>query len=278
MGLFAQTKGKYESRYVESGGIRTHYIDAGEGEPLILIHGGGAGADCFGNWFSCLPAYAQSFRAIAVDLVGFGKTAKPDPSQFSYSQEARNDHIISFIEALGLKSVNLIGNSMGGATSMGVAIKRPDLVKKMVLMGSAGLNTKIREALLPIMNYDFTRDGMVKVCKTLANKNFPIDDDMIDYRYDLSIAPDTKKGYSATMGWVKQQGGLYYEENFIRKLGKPTLIVNGKDDLVVPLENAYRFLELIEHSWGYIIPHCGHWAMLEYPDDFVTETTRFLRA
>ena len=278
MGEFAQAKGKYESRFVDGDGIKTHYIEAGSGDPLILIHGGGAGADSFSNWFRCIPAYAKNFRVIAVDLVGFGKTAKPDPAQYVYTQEARNDHIIAFVQALGLKGVNLIGNSMGGATSMGVAIKRPDLVNKVVLMGSAGLNTKIREALLPIMNYDFTRDGMIKVCKTLANKNFHIDDDLVEYRYQLSIAPDTKKGYAATMGWVKQQGGLFYEEDFIRKLSRPTLVVNGKDDLVVPLENAYRFLELIDSSWGYIIPHCGHWAMLEYPDDFTAETTRFLKA
>ena len=126
------------------------------------------------------------------------------------------------------------------------------------------------------MNYDYTREGMVKVCKTLANPSFRIDDDMVDYRYQLSIAPDTRKGYSATMGWIKEQKGLFYDEDFIRRVKQKTLVVNGKDDLVVPLENAVRFLELIEESWGYIIPHCGHWAMLEYPEDFVSETTRFL--
>lgn len=276
MGDFANAKGKFESRHVDVKGIATHYLEAGSGRPLIVIHGGGAGADSFGNWFRCIPAYARKFRVIAVDLIGFGKTAKPDPARFQYTQDARNQHIIAFIEALGLKGVHLIGNSMGGATSMGVAIERPDLVDKVVLMGSAGLNTKIREALLPIMNYDFTRDGMVKVCKTLANASFHIDDDMVDYRYQISIAPDTKKGFAATMSWVKQQGGLFYDEQYIRRLARPTLVVNGKNDLVVPLENAYRFLELIENSWGYIIPHCGHWAMLEHPDDFASETTRFL--
>jgi 2-hydroxy-6-oxo-6-(2'-aminophenyl)hexa-2,4-dienoate hydrolase len=278
MGDFTDAKGKFESRYVDVNGIKTHYLEAGSGRPLILIHGGGAGADSQGNWFRCIPEYAKKFRVIAVDLVGFGKTDKPDPERFQYTQDARNKHIAAFIEKLGLKSVHLIGNSMGGATSMGVAIERPELVDRVVLMGSAGLNTKIRDALLPIMNYDFTREGMVKVCKTLANPAFRIDDDMVDYRYQISVAPDTKKGYSATMGWVKQQGGLFYQEDYIRKLTRPALVVNGKSDLVVPLENAYRFLELIENSWGYIIPHCGHWAMLEYPQDFVSETTRFLEA
>ena len=278
MGEFASAKGKFSSRHVDANGIRTHYLEAGSGPPLILIHGGGAGADCQSNWFRCIPAYARQFRVLAVDLLGFGNTGKPDPSGFEYSQDARNLHMVAFIEALGLKAVKLIGNSMGGATSIGVAIKRPELVDKVVLMGSAGLKTKVREALLPIMNYDYTREGMVKVCRTLANKSFAIDDDLIDYRYQLSITPDARNGYAATMAWIKKQAGLYYEEDFIRTLARPTLVVNGKDDLVVPLENAYRFLELIPDSWGYIIPRCGHWAMLEYPDDFASETIRFLQS
>ena len=79
------------------------------------------------------------------------------------------------------------------------------------------------------------------------------------------------------MGWVKEQKGLHYEHDFIAKMKCPTLVVNGKDDQVVPFSNAVKFLELIDNSWGYVIPHCGHWAMLEYPADFASATTRFLQ-
>ena len=103
-----------------------------------------------------------------------------------------------------------------------------------------------------------------------------VDEDLIDYRHQLSIQPDTRAGYSATIGWIKEQGGLYYEEDFIRRVDVPTLVVGGKNDLVVPPELAFRFLELIDNSWGYILPNCGHWAMLEHPDDFTAETARFL--
>jgi len=278
MGEVAAAKGRFESRYVDAAGVKTHYLEAGKGPPVILLHGGGAGADGLSNWYRCLPAMATEYRVLAIDLLGFGRTDKPDPAGFTYSQEARNEHMIAVIEALGLKSVNMVGNSMGGATSIGVCVKRPDLVNRLVLMGSAGLNTQIREALLPLVNYSFTRDGMVKVCRTLAHDGFEIDDDMVTYRYELSIEPGARLGYQATMGWVKQQGGLSYPEAFIAKVARPALVVNGKDDLVVPLENAYRMLELIPDSWGYIIPHCGHWAMLEYPEDFAQETMKFLRA
>jgi 2-hydroxy-6-oxo-6-(2'-aminophenyl)hexa-2,4-dienoate hydrolase len=80
------------------------------------------------------------------------------------------------------------------------------------------------------------------------------------------------------MAWIRDQGGLFYAEDDIRRVPAPTLVVNGKNDLVVPLRNAYRFLELLPNSWGYFIPHCGHWAMLEAPADFIAATSTFLHA
>ena len=122
---------EFASHYLEVGGIRTHYLEAGEGPTLVLIHGGGAGADAWGNWRGCIPLYAANFHVVAVDMVGFGKTDKPDPARFTYNQEDRNAHMVGFIDQLGAGAVNLIGNSMGGATTLGVAMRRPDLVRKM---------------------------------------------------------------------------------------------------------------------------------------------------
>jgi 2-hydroxy-6-oxo-6-(2'-aminophenyl)hexa-2,4-dienoate hydrolase len=274
---FGRAALQYESKFLNAGGLSTHYIDAGKGEPVVLLHGGGAGADCRSNWFKTIPQFANRFHVYAVDLLGFGHSARPDPASFAYTQDARIDHLIAAIEALDVGPVHMVGNSMGGATTIGVAVKRPDLVKKVVLMGSGGLTSgPMSPALGAIVNYDFTRDGMVKVCQALANPTFDIDPAMVDYRLQLSIEPATRAAYSATMGWVKSQGGLHYEHDFIRRIQAPTLVVNGKDDKVVPLSNALTFLELIDNSWAYIIPHCGHWAMLEYPDDFAGAVTRFL--
>ncbi len=279
---FASSKATYTARSLTANGIPTNYIEAGSGDPLILIHGGGAGADSFGNWFSCIPMLAPHFHVIAVDLLGFGASGKPDPATFVYSQQARNDHMTAFVEGLNLGPVFLVGNSMGGATSIGVSIKRPDLVKKIILMGSAGIQAESGPALASITNYDFTREGMVKIVKALANKGFDIDGEMVDYRTALATEPKTRAAYAATMGWIKDQHGLWYEDAFIRQVKHPTLVVGGKEDIVVPFDKALRFLELIENSWGYFLPHCGHWAMhwamLEYPADFSSETIRFLKA
>ncbi len=265
------------SRYIDVNGINTHYYEAGAGAALVLLHGGGAGADSFGNWRGCMAEYARHFHVCAVDMVGFGFTDKPDPAHYSYSQQARNEHIIGVIEALGLTSVSLIGNSMGGSTSMGVAIERPDLVHKLVLMGSAGVRAPITDELKAIMNYDYTTNGMLKIVRGLTNPDFVFDDELVNYRHALSIREDTKRAYNTVMGWIREQGGLYYEEDYITRVTQETLVVNGKLDKVVPLSSAYKLLELINNSRGYIIPACGHWAMIEKPAEFAAVSVLFLR-
>ena len=252
-----------KSGYIDIHGVNTHYYEAGAGEALILLHGAGAGADSFGNWRGCLTRFAEHYHVYAVDMIGFGCTDKLDPADYSYTQQARNEHIIAVIETLGLNSVNLIGNSMGGCTSMGVAIERPDLVNKLVLMGSAGVRAPITDELKSIMNYDYTTDGMVRIVRGLTNPKFRFDEELVNYRHGLSIQDDTRQAYNAVMGWIREQGGLYYEEDYIARVTQETLVVNGKLDKVVPLSSAYKLLELINNSWGYIIPGCGHWAMIE---------------
>ena len=267
----------YPSHFVDAGGIRTHYIEAGTGPPVILIHGGGPGADGLGNWHSCIPLLAEKFCVIAIDMVGFGRTEKPDPAKFQYTQQARIDHVIAFIEAMKLGSVNLVGNSMGGITSLGVAIARPDLVWKLVLMGSAGIKTtELPAALGPLMQYDGTPDAMRKVIRALTHADFAIDPAMVAYRTELSNDPATKKALGATMAWVKERHGLYFEDDHIRKTKAPTLVIGGKDDPIVTLEQNFRFLKLIDDSRGYFLPRTGHWVMIERPEEFCDVTGRFL--
>jgi 2-hydroxy-6-oxo-6-(2'-aminophenyl)hexa-2,4-dienoate hydrolase len=265
------------SRYVNADGIRTHYFEEGSGPVLVLLHGGGAGADSYGNWRATLSSFAKHYRTIAVDMVGFGKTDKPDPATFEFSQAARVAHLRSFLQAMEIPSAMFIGNSMGGATALGLAAQYPETVKKLILMGSAGLNTRIHDDLLPVINYDFSRQGMHRLIRALVNENFAIDEALVEYRHSNSLEPDTRRAYGATMKWIREQGGLFYAPEVIRRVACPTLVLSGKNDKVVPLENAYRFLELIDRSWGYIIPHCGHWAMIEHPDDFAHASINFLR-
>lgn len=260
---------------IVAAGVDTYYLDEGAGEPVVLIHGGGAGANSWGNWKGVIPCLAGDHRVVAMDMVGFGHSAKPD-GDYVYSQQARVEHLVGFLEAMDLGPAVLVGNSMGGATAIGVAVERPDLVRKLVLMGSAGLVARLDPALAPILDYDFTREGMIRLVRGLTTDRYRIDEEMIDYRHALSVQEDTRRAYAAIMGWIRDQGGLYWDEEYIRRVAVPTLVVQGKRDKVVPVAHAYKFLELIENSWGYLIPDCGHWAMIEHPVDFSTVTRAFI--
>jgi 2-hydroxy-6-oxo-6-(2'-aminophenyl)hexa-2,4-dienoate hydrolase len=262
--------------FVDAGGIKTHYFEEGDGAPLILVHGGGAGADSWGNWRQSVPLLARGRRVIAVDMVGFGKTDKPNPAQFEYSQPARNRHLTAFIEAMKLKKVSLIGNSMGGATSLGVCMNRPELVDKLVLMGSAGLNTEINESIRVILGFTPSRENMTKLIQVLTGPDFKVDPEMVEYRFNLTQQPGMMEAYGATMKWVGQQGGLFYQESEIAKVKHKTLIVGGKEDKIVPPPVALKFFELLENSWIHLIPHTGHWAMMERPAEFTQVTSWFL--
>jgi 2-hydroxy-6-oxo-6-(2'-aminophenyl)hexa-2,4-dienoate hydrolase len=145
-------------------------------------------------------------------------------------------------------------------------------------MGSAGLNAAITPSLEPIVFYDYTLEGMRRLIAALTSPRFRASEELIRARHARSIDPDTRRAYTATMEWIRRQGGLFYAEDEIRRVKTPVLVVNGKDDQVVPLANAYRFLELLENSWGHLIPHCGHWAMLEASQEFAAVTRHFLEA
>ena len=136
-------------------------------------------------------------------------------------------------------------------------------------MGSAGLNAELSPAILTILGYQPTPENMRVIIETLTSEGFEIDDDLVRYRFELTQRPGAMAAYGATMKWIGEQGGLFYPEEDIARVKTQTLIVNGSDDQVVPKELAWRFHGLLENSWLHVIPHCGHWAMVEHRYEFV---------
>ena len=91
------------SNFVDTNGIRTHYLEAGSGPTLVLMHGGGAGADAYGNWRECIPIFAKKYRVIAPDMVGFGRSDKPSPDSYTYDQPSRNRQLVTLLDALNIE-------------------------------------------------------------------------------------------------------------------------------------------------------------------------------
>lgn len=265
------------SQYVETAGYRTHYVESGSGAPLILIHGGGAGADGLGNWQQCIPYLAKDFRVIAYDLVGFGKSDAPDVERFPYDRQSRVDQAVALVEALGLTPARIIGNSMGSVVALGVAMQRPELLDKIVLMSSAGLNRKVPPAIAASASYDFSLEAMRRIVRGLTRPEYEIDEDLVRYRYELLLdKPEMRKAYLRTMQVIIDTGGLFYEEDEIARIETPALVFHGRDDTVIPLSEAIQLLGLLREAHAYFVPHCGHWAMIEQPEVLARISRSFL--
>ena len=126
-------------RFADIGnGQRIHYHDVGQGEPVIFLHGAGGGASSYSNFKGNYPAFAAAgFRCIVADMLGFGLSSKPDIPQ--YDLDFFVDGVHRLVKALGLQQVTLLGNSLGGAVSLGYALAHPDEVKRLILMAPGGV-------------------------------------------------------------------------------------------------------------------------------------------
>ena len=267
-----------ESRFVDVGGVRTHYLTAGSGSPMVLVHGGGPGTDSEDNWRACIPGFAQHFTVYAPDFIGFGRSDKPAPDLYEYSQSARTRQIAGFIEALGLGAVALVGNALGGAVAVGTTIERPELVSKLVINGALGVARSPGEkgaARQYLPSREVSRENIAAFVRMCTDEKRDIAAE-VEYRYQLMQQMGAVAAYDAAQAWVSSHGGVDYADSAIASITHPTLIVWAKNNRVTSFDLALRFMDLIANSRLYVIPNSGHWTMVMCPDEFVRITTAFV--
>jgi pimeloyl-ACP methyl ester carboxylesterase len=254
--------------FVDVGGIRTHYHDAGTGEPVIMLHGSGPGVSAWANWRLNLPVLAESRRVLALDVVGFGHTERPEDVR--YSLRSWTDHVWAFADAMGLERFSLVGNSLGGRIALEMATDRPERIARMVLMGSPGVGMTITEGLRALRGYEPSLDNM----RDLLKNNFAVDPDLITEdlvrdRYEASAAPGAHEAYTAMFNDPKHAGGdLGITEEQARGIRTPALFVHGREDRVVPTEVSWTMVNLLGDADLHVFARCGHWTQIERADEF----------
>jgi 2-hydroxymuconate-semialdehyde hydrolase len=253
---------------VLANGIQTNYHDVGEGPPVLLIHGSGPGVTGWANWRLTIPALAQRFRVLAPDMVGFGYTERPADGQ--YNMENWVSHIIGFMDALGLKRAHVVGNSFGGGLALALAIRAPQRVERLVLMGSAGVSFPITEGLDRVWGYTPSLANMRGLLDVFAFNRNLMNDDLARMRYEASIRPGFQEAFARMFPAPRQRGvdGLASPETAIRALPHPTLIVHGREDKVIPLASSYRLFDLIPRAQLHVFGECGHWTQIEHAERF----------
>ncbi|MEO5671446.1 MAG: alpha/beta fold hydrolase, partial [Ramlibacter sp.] len=129
---------------ISCAGVRTNYHDMGSGAPVVLIHGSGPGVSAWANWRLALPELAKQRRVLAPDMAGFGYS--DGFANGSYSLDAWVEQALGFLDAMDIERADFVGNSFGGAISLALAIRHPNRVRRLVLMGSAGLKFELTPA------------------------------------------------------------------------------------------------------------------------------------
>jgi pimeloyl-ACP methyl ester carboxylesterase len=141
---------------VDVAGVSTAVIDTGmpvgaAAPPVLLLHGSGPGVTAFANWRPIIPALAASRRVVAPDQLGFGGTATGEPR--TYGRTAWTGHALALLDTLGIGTVDIIGNSMGGAIALSISVARPGAVRRLVLMGSMGVAMALPSGLDAVWGY-----------------------------------------------------------------------------------------------------------------------------
>ena len=252
---FQEWKNGVESRNVTVAGIRMHYLAEGPagGQPVVLVHGLGSRAE---DWADLAPYLAQAgYRVYVPDLPGYGRSQKPP--DFSYSIHDEAAIVASFLDALGLKQVDLGGWSMGGGIAQHVAFDHPNRIRKLMLFDAAGLNE-------PVV-FDtrlFTPENAEQLSQFEALLSpHPVEAPRF-------ITRDILK-YFQRNGWVikRAMASILTRKDatdaILPQLKMPVLIVWGAEDRILPVSQGETMHRLVPQSELDIVPGCGHLAPKE---------------
>ena len=269
-----------ESHWVAVDGINTHYVEAGAGQPLLLIHGLGASVL---TWRDNIGPLAESFRVIALDLPGHGNSDKPD---IDYAAPTIVRLIARFVEAIGIEKTAIVGNSVGGALGLMVALAYPDLVSGLVLVGSAGLgkeiSTYVKLASIPLLGRLLESPkfhGTKFMLHNVFHDPSLASPELIEELYRSRQMPGAKEAVVRVIHNVVNLRGVrdeYVRIDELKDLPMPTMIVWGAEDRIFPVSHAYRAADSSPQTVLKVFEECGHWPHMEKATAFNSAVTKFL--
>lgn len=257
-------------------GIMTNYHDVGAGAPALFIHGSGPGVSAWANWRLALPVCSQRLRVIAPDMAGFGYTERP--AGISYNLDTWVGQAVGLLDALEIPRADIVGNSFGGALALALAVRHPQRVRRMVLMGSAGISFPITPALDAVWGYTPSLENMRRLLDVFAFDRNLVTDELAELRYQASMRPGFQESFSAMFPAPRQRWieALASREEDIRALDHEALVIHGREDQVIPLSNSLTLAQWIPRSQLHVFGRCGHWTQIEHAARFSRLVSDFL--
>ncbi|WP_233808415.1 alpha/beta fold hydrolase [Paraburkholderia sp. HP33-1] len=271
-----------EMKIADLGGIKLHYDDVGEGPALILIHGSGPGASGRANFIRNIEALSKDFRVIVPDLPGFGQSdmkpaGTPIPGWWA-------DKIVELLDHLDIGKAHFVGNSLGGAITLKIAMESPARVDRMILMGPGG-GTPVTsvfptEGIKTLVSFYDGPGPSLERLKAFINQ-FVYDPSQITEELlaeRLKAAMDPRVIAQPPM---RPGPGVAFEELWrdprMARLPHETLIIWGREDRVMPLDTGFVLMKQIPRARLLVMPQCGHWAQWEHAEEFNKTVLGFLK-
>lgn len=274
----AKMQADIRSNYIKVGEINTHYLVAGEGSTVILLHGGGYD---WRDWKPNIGPLSECFSVYALDLPGFGGSDKP---KADYSINYFVVFLSHFVEALGLERFSLMGNSLGGGIALSFTLGFPEKVEKLVLVDSLCLGRGI-----PFLGRLVGFSPLVKLLvkpsrgrirrglrKAVHNRQL-ITEELVDELYQTQSMPGAREArlsMSRSFTGLRGQRTIFLDR--LAELKAPTLIIWGKQDRTLPVAHAYAAHKLIKGSKLHIFEKCGHSPQWEKAEEFNRLVIEFL--
>jgi len=267
---------KVQSQYVEVDGYKIHYFEAvpparlrvlGDGPPLVLIHGLGSRGE---DWSGLIPTLAaHGFHVYAPDLLGYGRSSKPD---VDYSIGLEEKTIVDFMKAVHLDRADVGGWSMGGWVALKLTIDHPEMVKRLVVYDSAGIYFP------PTFDAElFTPTDSVGIARLTAMLT-PHPKPLPGFVTNAAVRKLQENGWVIRRSVRAMEGGKDLLDFQLHRIDRPTLIVWGGADQLIPLSVGEAMHQKIADSSMLIVDGCGHLAPGECSKPVLAGTLNFLQA
>lgn len=259
-------------------GLETRVLDAGEGPPVVFVHGLGARAD---RWRHNLESIASNgYRCVAIDLPGHGFADKSGAFQFGVPNCAR--WLAAILDQLGIQRCTLVGTSLGGFIASFIACEVPDRVSALVLVGTLGIVPMGSEARAAISSRfgTVTREGIERKLNTVLFDPKRVTPDWIEEEWRINNSVGAHEAFAVIAQYIKD--GIDDDvvgERLREHPRKPAIaVIWGSEDRAVPLEVGHRVRDLLGPEVYEEIPETGHGPYLEKPEAFNELIVGFLKA
>lgn len=248
-------------------GLATGYLEAGQGDPVVLLHGGEFGISADLGWEHNIAALAAHYRVLALDMLGFGQSAKV--IDFNDGRGMRIRHIARFCDAVGVDAAHFVGNSMGAVNMfVDATSESPQLPARSLTMICGGGEIQRNEHSAALYDYDATLPAMRRIVEALFfDSAYPDDAAYVQRRYESSIAPGAWEALAAAR--FRRPGlelpALPSSKRAYDRIAVPTLVVEGADDKLLPAGWAAEIAAQISDGRSAVIERAGHCPQIEQP-------------